>query len=137
MQIRTGEAAQLLDDFEQAILVFGEIQQKHTLSLQRNKLADVGLWNDERSKALALLQQALGAVWNCDSLRADARLGHSLQQRIGDMLECERQLAEKVKFSQDHLKSEMGKMRKGKKAIGGYGATGGLRSRGLCFRNSL
>ncbi len=137
MQIRTGEAAQLLDDFEQAILVFGEIQQKHTLSLQRNKLADVGLWNDERSRALGLLQQALGAVWNCDSLKADASLGRTMQQRIGDIVECERELAEKVRSCQDQLKSEMGKMRKGKKAIGGYGAMGGSRGSGLCFRNSL
>ena len=137
MENRTTEATKLMADCEQAMLVFAEIQQAHTLSLQRNQLAKIGMWHDERSKALGLLQQALGAVWRCDMLRADARLGESLHRRIGQMIEREQGLAEHVKSCQAGLKSEMGKMRKGKQAMGGYGATGVSRSSGLCFRNSL
>ncbi|MDA3832397.1 MAG: hypothetical protein PF495_03275 [Spirochaetales bacterium] len=137
MQTKTDEAAQLVDDVEQAMLVFDEIQQAHSLYLQRKQLVDVGLWTDQRSKAMGVLQQALGAVWGCESLRADSRLGSSLQQRIGHIVEREQELAEKVKLCQDQLKSEMGKIRKGKKTIGSYATIGGARGTGLCFRNSL
>ncbi len=137
MQTQKGEAEKILNDVEQAIVVFGEIQQAHALSLQRNQLADVGQWGSQRSKAMGFLQQALGAVWGCDSLRADARLGRSLQQRIGQIVARERELTDGVKACQEQLKREMGKMRKGKKAIGSYGATVGVKSNGLCFRNAL
>ncbi len=136
MEIMDSEASKLLDDFEQAAFLFGKIQDQHTDYLQRNQLTDVGKWNDERSHAIGNLQQALSAMWSCDSLRADTRLGRSLQRRLGVIVERERELVENVKLRQDHLRDEMGKMRKGKKAMGGYGATALTPSTGLCFRNS-
>ena len=137
MKVVNGEASKLIDAFEQAASFFSEIQEEHSLALQRNQLADVQRWSDERSQAMALLQQALGAMWNCDSLRADARLGRELQHRIGVIVDRERLLVENVKSCQAQIKGEMGKMRKGKKAIGGYGTTGHIRGTGLCYRNSL
>ena len=137
MKIISGEASKLIEDFENAAMLFGEIQQKHTLYLQQNQFADVQKWSDERSQAMGQLQQALSAVWGCDSLKADTRIGRSLQRRIGVIVEREKLLAENVKSCQEQTKSELGKMRKGKKAIGGYGTTGHTRRTGLCFRNSL
>ena len=137
MEIINDEALKIMNEFEQAALSFRKIQKEHTCSLQRNQLADVQKWSDERSQAMGYLQQALNAVWNCDSLRFDARLGRSLQQRIGVIVERERELAENVRLCQNRLKEEMGKIRKGKKVIGGYGTTSTSRCTGLCFKNSL
>lgn len=137
MQIINEEDAKIINDFEQAALLFGEIQQEHALYLQRNQLADVQKWSDERARAMGILQNALTAVWRCDSLQTDADLGRSLQKRVGEIVARERELAENVKSCQEQLKGEMGKMRKGKKVLGGYGETGRASSTGLCYRNAL
>ena len=137
MNMMTGEAKQLLDDFDRAVLVLGAIQQGHARSLQHNHLTDIQQWSDERSQAMAKLQQALSGVWSCDVLRSDVRLGQSLQRRIGEIVDREKILAAEVKSCQRQLQDEMGKIRKGKKAMGGYGASMGARSTGLCFKNSL
>lgn len=135
MKTIDNEAAKLVDEFEKAALQFSEIQQEHTRFLQRNQLTDVGKWQDERSRAMGNLQQALNAVWHCEPLKADARVGLSLQEKIGAIVERERVLAADVKLRQEHLKSEMGKIRRGKKAMGGYGANS--KSTGFCFKNSF
>lgn len=137
MKIINGEATRLLEDFEQAAFLFGQIQQEHARYLQQNQLQDVQKWSDERSRAMGRLQQALTAVWGCDSLRSDNRLGESLQRKIGLLVERERKLAAGVKCCQQHLKGDMAKIRKGKKAIGGYGVRVQGRNSGLCFKNSL
>ncbi len=137
VEIINAEALKLIDDFEQAALMFGEIQQEHVQFLRRDQLGDMQMWSDQRSQAMGKLQQALNAVWGCDALRADARLGQSLQNRIGKIVEQERELVENVRSCQDQLKSEMGTLRKGKKAMGGYGAATSVRKLGLCYRNSL
>lgn len=137
MEIINAEALKIMDEFEQAALSFGKIQREHACFVQRNQLSDVQKWSAERSQAMGYLQQTLNAVWHCDSLRFDARLGRSLQQRIGMIVERERELTENVRLCQKRLKDEMGKIRKGKKAIGGYGTTAVSRCTGLCFKNSL
>ncbi len=137
MEIVNDEALKLIDDFKQAELVFVEMQQEHALYLRRHQLADVQSWSNQRSQAMGQLQQALSAVWQCDSLRSDVRLGKSLQKRIGEIVERERELAIDVKSCQEQLKGEMGTIRKGKRVIGGYGATASSKSTGLCFKNSL
>jgi hypothetical protein len=135
MKVIDNEAAKLVDEFEKAALQFSEIQQEHTRFLRGNQLTDVSKWQDERSQAMGNLQQALNAVWRCEPLKSDARLGLSLQEKIGAIVKRERILAADVKLRQEHLKNEMGKIRRGKKAIGGYGANS--KNTGFCFKNSF
>ncbi len=137
VKIIDAEAAKVMADFDQAAILFAEVQQEHAWSLQHNQVADVREWSDERSRAMGRLQQALNAVWGCDVLRSDARIGSSLQERIGQIIARERELVADVKSCQSHLQGEMARVRKGKKAMGGYGAVSGARSIGLCFKNSL
>ncbi|MFZ5774291.1 MAG: hypothetical protein ACOY3Z_02240 [Thermodesulfobacteriota bacterium] len=114
-------------DFRRAVCSFIARQQSHGQAMQSGNLREIFSWRREREQAFRVLVQRFERL----ALSADFP-ATELQGLLGclqEILDGERELANRVVALQDDIKSQLFSMRRGKGALQGYSVNRGQMAR--------
>ncbi len=95
------------------------MQEEHVGGLQAGNLSEISQWTEERQGMVARLQQALTGV---QSTGLDAELRELLIEKLGRILETEKELFAIAEQHRRVLAGKITSLRRGKRALNRYGS---------------
>ena len=117
--LRVHEIVNAVDDF-------AAVQKEHGKALKSGRLKDVMPWREKRARVFGRLKQYLDRLESDADIRKDLKFIDQLCKKIRLLLEQEKSLEINLGRCRKRLEEEMGAIRRGKKALKGYGVKNSL-----------
>lgn len=110
----------MVQNIENAIADFEKLQTEQLRSLLEGKTDNLTGWLEKRSKVFANLMRQLDLVNGSGEANNDAILKR-IQRKIESLLKTEKELDQAAVSMQEQISKKLSSIRKGRKALKGYG----------------
>lgn len=118
--MREPDAASMMHDIINAVDDFAVVQKEHSHALMSGRLKDMVSWREKRARVFGRLKQYLDQLESDTKIRKDLKFVGRVREKIRLLLDKEKSLEINLGRCREHLKEQMGAIRRGEKALKGY-----------------